>query len=82
MRLWLRNAREQAGFTMKKLAEMLHVSESYYCAIENGSRQKNMDITLAQRISLALGIPLKHIVSEEEKLRGCTGLEKGTECVQ
>ena len=69
MRNWLRSAREKAGLTMKQLSEILLVSESYYCAIENGSRQKNMDISLAQKISVALDIPLKRIVAAEEQLR-------------
>lgn len=69
MRLWLRSAREKAGFTMKQLAEGLHISESYYCAIENGSRQQNMDISLAQNLSDILGVPIKQILDEEFKRR-------------
>lgn len=69
MRLWLREARENAGLTMKQLAEKLLVSESYYCAIENGVRQKNMDISLAQKISKALNIPMKSIIVYEESIR-------------
>lgn len=70
MRLWLKTAREKAGLTMKQLAEELHISESYYCAIENGTRQQNMDISLAQNLSGILRIPIKQILDEEFKRRG------------
>ena len=69
MRLWLKTAREKAGLTMKQLAEELHISESYYCAIENGTRQQNMDISLAQNLSGILRIPIKQILDEEFKRR-------------
>lgn len=69
MRFWLRTAREKAGFTMKQLSERLHISESYYCAIENGSRQQNMDISLAQNLSDVLEMPIKQILDEEFKRR-------------
>ena len=70
MRLWLKTAREKAGLTMKQLAEELHISESYYCAIENGTRQQNMDISLAWNLSGILRVPIKQILDEEFKRRG------------
>lgn len=69
MRLWMKTAREKAGLTMKQLAEELHISESYYCAIENGTRQQNMDISLVQNLSDILHVPIKRILDEEFKRR-------------
>ena len=53
---------------MKELGEKLHISESYYCGIEKGIRQRSMDITLAVGISEALGIPLQQIVDAENEV--------------
>lgn len=36
MRKWLKKARQEHGLTMKQMADELHISESYYCSIENG----------------------------------------------
>lgn len=69
MRKWLRAARENAGLTMKQLSEKLLISESYYCSIENGTRQRDMDISLAQRIAKALNIPVKTILDNESETR-------------
>ena len=73
MRKWFRTARENAGFTMKQLSERLLISESYYCAIENGTRQRDMDISLAQRIAQALDTPIKSILEQESELRNHRG---------
>ena len=69
MREWLRDARSRAGLTMKQMADNLHISESYYCSIENGYRQKNMDISLAEGISRVLKLPIKHILKFEADSR-------------
>ena len=74
MRKWLREARENEGLTMKQMAEKLLISESYYCAIENGTRQRNMDISLAERISETLQIPIKEIFRNESMMRKLAGV--------
>ena len=73
MREWLKNAREEKKLTMKDIAAKLHISESYYCSIENGYRQKNMDIVLAEKLGEVLEIPLKRILEYEAKLRETGG---------
>ena len=67
MREWLKNLRTEKGFTMKEMGTKLGISESYYCAIENGERQKKMDIVLASGISSALGISLAKIMTLEKE---------------
>lgn len=69
MREWLKDARVSKDLTMKQMAERLHISESYYCSIENGYRQKDMDISLAERIGAALSIPIKQVLQFEAHLR-------------
>ncbi len=65
MRNWLKDARQKCGLTMAELSQKLNISESYYSCIESGKRQKRMDITLASKISVALGIPLEQIIKIE-----------------
>lgn len=69
MRDWLRDARQEHGFTMKQMADALYISESYYCAIENGYRQRDMDISLVTKISIALKMPVKQILRFEQAQR-------------
>lgn len=75
MREWLRNARLEKGFTMKQLADELHISESYYCSIENGYRQKDMDLSLVERISKSLRVPVKQILMFEHFHRTTEGVQ-------
>lgn len=69
MREWLRNARQEQGLTMKQMADELHISESYYCSIENGYRQRDMDISLVAKISGTLKISMKQILKFEQSHR-------------
>lgn len=69
MREWLQKCREAKGFTMKKMAQKLDISECYYCAIENGSRQKKMDIALASSLAAVLDIPIAEIVRYESEMK-------------
>lgn len=66
MREWLRSLRTEKGHTMKEMSEKLHISESYYCAIENGDRQKKMDVTVATGLAVALGVPIARIIELDQ----------------
>ncbi len=68
MREWLRKSRKDKQITMSDMARKLGISESYYCLIENGERQKRMDISLLTKLSDILGIPISEIVKLEEKV--------------
>lgn len=65
MRMWLKKCRESKGYTMKEMATKLDISEGYYCAIENGSRQKKMDLALVAALAVALEISIHAIVQYE-----------------
>lgn len=67
MREWLRENRTGKGLTMKQMAEKLDISEGYYSYIENGERQKNMDITLVAKLSVIFSLPIQQIVELEAK---------------
>lgn len=65
MREWLKDARLQQRLTQKQMADAIGVTESYYCMIEGGDRQKKMDVTLAIKIGNVLGLSLEEIVKAE-----------------
>ena len=52
-----------------EIAKKLDISEAYFNYIENGERQKKMDIALASKLSMILDIPLAEII-EFEKSEG------------
>ena len=69
MRAWLKNLRIEKNLSMKQMADKLGISESYYCSIENGYRQRNMDISLAAKISKIFSIPIKRVLQFEEEMK-------------
>lgn len=68
MREYLISLRTEKGLTQKQIAQKLDISESYYNQTEKGERQKKMDITLLNRLSLALEIPITVLINYENKL--------------
>ena len=67
MREWLKSARTEKDLTMKEMGNKLGISESYYCAIENGTRQKRMDFALVSALSSILGVPIDEIAHRESE---------------
>ena len=67
MRGWLKEARTERWLTLKDVAENLDITESYYCMIENGERQRKMDIVLARKLSDLFSIPLQKISELEDE---------------
>lgn len=67
MRDWLLNARKEKKMTQHEVADKLHISETYYGYIENGDRQKKMDIALAAKLSVIFDIPIEQIIEMEKK---------------
>ena len=65
MRDWLKEKRKEKGMTAKEVSDKLNISESYYSYIESGERQKKMDVTLVQKLSTVLDIPVEEIVTAE-----------------
>ena len=49
------------------MAEQLGISLSYYNLIENGERQKKMDLSIANQLSVILGMTLMQIIEKESE---------------
>lgn len=68
MREYLKDIRISREMSQQDVADSLSVSRQYYNLIENGDRQKNMDISLAAKLAEIFGVPVEKIIAEEEKL--------------
>lgn len=65
MRGWLKTLRKDNNLTAAEMADRLGISESYYSLIENGERQKKMDIVLVTRIAEVLNKSIVEIINLE-----------------
>lgn len=68
MRSWLKKLRQDNSKTQLEIAKKLDISESYYNLIENGERQKQLSMELAQRIADVFGISLDYISEQESEV--------------
>lgn len=68
MREYLKKLREEKGYNQQEMAERIGISKQYYSLIENGDRQKKMDVTLISAIATILSVPIEQIIENECKL--------------
>lgn len=68
MRDYLKRIRENKKMTQEYLASKLGINANYYCMIENGDRQKNMGLIMANNLAEALNVSVEFIISEELKI--------------
>ena len=69
MRTWLVDIRKSKGISQYEAANLLHMSQSYYAAIEVNARQKDMDISIMEKLAAAFEISIQKIVEAESKYR-------------
>ena len=70
MRNWLKKLRTEKELKQIEIAEKLDMSQTYYNLIENGERQKDLDLSLVIKLAKIFGVSVDYIIAEEEKLRG------------
>lgn len=63
--MWLKNLREERKMTQKEVASKLGISESYYCSIERGERQKKMDMFVITGLAVAFNVQVTEIAKME-----------------
>lgn len=68
MREYLKKLRESKGLNQQDMAERIGISKQYYSLIENGDRQKKMDVTLISAIAAILSVPIEQIIEDECRL--------------
>ena len=65
MRDWMIKARESKQMTLAQAAEHIGISESYYLLIEQGKRQKELDLTTAIKLGELYGLTVEQIIGKE-----------------
>ena len=69
MRSWLKGLREKSKFSQTELASRLNIAQQYYSLIENGERQKDLDLSMATKLAKIFDVSIDWIIAEEEKLK-------------
>lgn len=69
MRNYLKKLREEKGLTQQEVAEKMGMRPNYYCMFETGSRQADMNLSIAERLSEVFGVEISWIIEEEKKLK-------------
>lgn len=64
-RVYLIDLRNKKGLTQLDVSKSMGISESYYNLIEQGQRQKNMNIVILYGLSKALKVPVNTLVDKE-----------------
>ena len=67
MRGYLKELRESKGLSQQNVADSIGITRQYYQQIENGERQKNMDVSLVVQLSNLFGISPEALINEEQK---------------
>lgn len=65
MRMYLVNARENKGYSMRKTARVAGLAFQHYSKIENGERGERVSFMIMSRIADALDISLDEMKSLE-----------------
>ena len=65
LRTWLKELRISRNMTQKEMAKKLGITEAYYALIENGQRQKKMDVTILAGIAKATGTSVGRVAVKE-----------------
>jgi putative transcriptional regulator len=68
MRNYLKRLREEKKLSQQGAAELLGMTRQYYNLIENGERQKKMDIPLALKLAEIFDVSVEYILEQESKV--------------
>ncbi|MBP1546330.1 MAG: helix-turn-helix transcriptional regulator [Oscillospiraceae bacterium] len=66
MRDWLIKLRGDSS--QSEIAKKLGITQQYYSYIENGDRQKKMDIQICEKIAQIFGISVADVINYESAL--------------
>lgn len=67
MRQYLKDLREKKNLSQQEVANLLKITRQYYTQIENGERQKKMDIDIIQKLAAVFGVSVDYIIEQETK---------------
>ena len=66
MRAWLKDLRKNKRLTQTQVAKNLGLKQNYYCEIENGKKQLDLNLSVATKIADFFSITLDDIAKFEE----------------
>ena len=69
MREWLKKIRNEKGLSQSEIAIKLNIGQQYYSMIENGERQKDLNLSLVTKLSEILGVSVNKIIAEENNVQ-------------
>lgn len=69
LKKWLKKLRTKNKLSQLDMAKKLDISESYYCLIENGERQKKLDLSMVTKLSEIFGVSIEWIAEQEKKCK-------------
>lgn len=69
MREYLKELRMERGENQQTVAKALNIAQNYYSQIENGIKQKNIDLMLLVKLSDHFGVPLQDLINREIKYK-------------
>lgn len=69
MRKYLKALRENAKMTQDEVAQKIGISRAYYVRIENGERQKDLDLSIVVRLSELFDVSVAWIVEQEKQYK-------------
>ena len=67
MREYLVELRKRNDYSQQDVADCIGISRQYYNAIENGNRQKKMDVTLIAKIADLFKMSMQKICEAESE---------------
>lgn len=68
MRYWLKELRENKGYTQQNVAESMGVTKQYYQQIEARDRQQKLNIETLQKIASLFNVSMDFIIQSENAL--------------
>lgn len=68
-REYLSNLRNKNLFSQSELSKMIDLSQSYYASIETGERQQDMSLSVMEKLSSALNVPLDEFIKMEQEYK-------------
>lgn len=66
--MWLKELRSKKKLTQAETAKLLSVAGSTYTMIENGDRQKDLDLSLVVKLAEIFGVSMDYIAEQEKKI--------------
>ena len=66
LRAWLKDLRETRALTQAQVAKHLNIKQNYYCEIENGKKQLNLNLSMAAKIAKFFDVSLEDIANFEK----------------